>query len=179
MKRWMHGAPQRGDPWRGWLVHSGSLTGKLAAHGGPVRVELTFQGLRAALPDECRLLGHSVGRAVLVREVVLHVGGRAVVVAHSVASPGDLRGAWRSLGRLGTRPLAEALFADRRVRRESLSFARLGPLHPLHALASRAGAQPLPARLWARRSRFTRIRRPLLVTEIFLPGVLALGGTRP
>ena len=82
----------------------------------------------------------------------------------------NLRGTWRGLVRLGTRPLGAALFADPRVRRRPLRFRRLRPGDELHARACAATGKRLPA-LWARRSLFILGKSPILVTEIFLPGI--------
>jgi chorismate--pyruvate lyase len=109
-----------------------------------------------------------------VREVVLHAGGRPVVLAHSIAAWRDLSGPWRGLRGLGSRPLAEALFTDPRVSRGPLEFARIDPRHPLGRRARQVFGRDFPA-LRARRSRFLKHGRPLLVTEVFLPELLALG----
>jgi chorismate--pyruvate lyase len=99
-----------------------------------------------------------------------------------------LRGGWNGITRLGARPLGEALFNDHRIKRESLAYLRLSPHHALfHAArlhyASRAPARGTPpdARpagglgaaqpMWARRSVFSLNGHPLLVTEVFLPGI--------
>jgi chorismate--pyruvate lyase len=108
-----------------------------------------------------------------VREVVLHAGGQPVVLAHSIAAWRDLSGVWRGLHGLGTRPLAEALFTDPLVAREALEFVRIDARHPLGKRARRVFGSDFPA-LWARRSRFVKHGRPLLVTEVFLPPLLGL-----
>ncbi len=124
--------------------------------------------------DEYRRLKQPAYRRALVREVLLYAGGRPVVLAHSVAAWRDLSGTWRSLRGLGNRPLAEALFTDPLVRREPLEFARIDRRHPLWRRACEVLGRELPT-LIARRSRFTKRGRPLLVTEVFLPGLLERG----
>jgi chorismate--pyruvate lyase len=74
--------------------------------------------------------------------------------------------------RLHTRPLAELLYGDSKVRRSYL-VSRYLPAHsrrdPLHRLLHHA-SHPLPRRaLVARRSVFERDGAPLLITECFLP----------
>lgn len=158
--------------YRPWLVDRGSLTDRVRERCAALRVELVFQGPRRAARDEHFL---AVGRAqrVFVREVFLSCGRARVVFAHSVTRLANLRGAWRGLVRLGTRPLGVALFSDPRVRRRPLRFRRLGPQDELHARACAATGKRLPA-LWARRSLFILGKSPILVTEIFLPGILDL-----
>jgi len=155
-----------------WLIDRGSLTDRIRARCRTFRVELVFQGKRRATRDE-RLLFGGQACQTLVREVYLCCGDVPVVFAHSVARCGDLRRAWRGLTRLGTRPLGAALFADPRVRRQALRFRELRARDELNARAL-AGARGRQPALWARRSLFTLHNSPILVTEIFLPGILAL-----
>jgi chorismate--pyruvate lyase len=75
---------------------------------------------------------------------------------------------------IGCRPLGAALFADPRIRRGPIQVARLDARHGLHRRAEMALGQLLPV-LWARRSLFMRLGRPLLVNEVFLPGIERLG----
>jgi chorismate--pyruvate lyase len=137
-------------------------------------VQVVRQGLHIPNEDEYRQLGQPTHRRALVREVVLHAGGRPVVLAHSIAAWRDLSGAWRGLRGLGSRPLAEALFTDPLVSRGALEFVRIDARHPLGRRARQVFGRDLPP-LWARRSRFLKHGRPLLVTEVFLPELLALG----
>ena len=84
-----------------------------------------------------------------------------------------LRGPWRLLLTLGTRPLGAALFADPRVTRRPLRFRQIRRGHALYDAASRL-IDGAPACLWARRSLFVFRGSRLLVTEVFLPDILAL-----
>ena len=173
MNRWKRLAPAHANPWRAWLAYRGSLTWRITARAPDFRVEVVQQRLRIPNEDEHRALGRPDHRLALVREVILHAGGRPVVLAHSIAGRRDLFGPWRSLRGLGNRPLAAALFADPRVRRQPLEFARIDRRHPLWRRARRLLGREFPA-LWARRSLFTKRGRPLLVTEVFLPAILGL-----
>jgi chorismate--pyruvate lyase len=156
---------------RPWLTDRGSLTRRIERRCRAFRVEVVFQGLRRADRDE-RFLWPARAR-VLVREVVLHADGRPVVFAHSVVRARDLRGPWRSIVRLGSRPLGAALFADPRIARRPLAQRKLGPGHELYARAC-AVLATRPRVLWARRSLFVLRGSPILVTEVFLPGILDL-----
>ncbi|MBI2297064.1 MAG: chorismate lyase [Betaproteobacteria bacterium] len=155
-----------------WLIDHGSLTDRIRSRCTAFRVRLVFQGPRRATRDERFLVG-SRARSTVVREVYLYCGRTPVVFAHSVARRRDLRGAWRVLARLGTRPLGAALFADPRVRRYPLRFRKLSAREELYTRAC-AGLTSRPPALWARRSLFILHNSPILVTEIFLPGILAL-----
>lgn len=99
--------------------------------------------------------------------------GTPVVFARSVLPKSSLYGPWRALASLGRQPLGTALFAKLHVVRAPLHYRKLAPAHMLyrHATASLATR---PAYLWARRSVFWRGNAPILVTEVFLPGMLKL-----
>ncbi|MFN3594217.1 MAG: chorismate--pyruvate lyase family protein, partial [Thiobacillaceae bacterium] len=112
----------------------------------------------------------------LIREVMLLCDEHPLVFAHSVIPRAGLAGPWRSLSRLGNRPLGEALFADPRIVRHPLQYRRLDRRHPLYHSAVRH-LSVRPSWLWARRSVFCRDGYPILVTEVFLPEVLQLNDT--
>jgi chorismate--pyruvate lyase len=173
MNRWKRLAPAHSNPWRPWLTWRGSLTWRISERAPGFRVQVLWQGPRIPNEDEYRQLGQPAHRRALVREVILHADGKPIVLAHSIAAWRDLSGTWRSLRGLGNRPLAEALFTDPLVRREALEFVRIDAGHPLWRRARRVFAQEFPA-LWARRSRFVKHGRRLLVTEVFLPALLDL-----
>lgn len=155
-----------------WLVHCGSLTRRLKQRCAKFSVEKVSTAIRPANPDEERELRLRRGQYAYVREVVLHCDGRAVVFAHSVVPLKNLRGAWNSVTRLGSRPLGEALFTNHLVRRHPLSYRTLHPHQKLYRETSQAVALNDGAKLLARRSRFSLRGRDLMVTEVFLPAIL-------
>jgi chorismate--pyruvate lyase len=109
---------------------------------------------------------------------VLYCGTKPVVYAHSVLAPGDRGAGWRLMQGMGSRPLGAALFTDPRIRRRMLRQHKVGRGHELYrqsaTVAKRRGAFSTPSTLWARRSLFMVGKSPILVTEVFLPGVLTL-----
>lgn len=153
---------------RGWLIDEGSLTRRLQMCCRDFAVCGVRQKWAYPSPDEAALLGLRRGVAAWIREVWLHDGDKPVVFARSVLPRSSLRGAWRNLGRLGDRPLGSALFSDARVERRPLAYRKLGSRHPMLKVTALAGMQ------WARRSVFMRSGHTILVTEVFLPGVLRL-----
>ena len=162
----------------GWLTDRGSLTRRLIEAYGDCRVQRLSQGLGRLNRDEpvdfmaeVRWAGR--GTRVLVREVVLYCAGTPRVFAHTVVAPRARRRDWPFFDALGQRSLGAKLFADPRVGRADMRFARLDREHPLarrvhevlgHALAAQGA-------LLARVSCFTRGRGQLLVTEVFLPTI--------
>jgi chorismate--pyruvate lyase len=160
---------------RSWLFEAGSLTRRLARNCGErFSLRLVSSAWGPPLPDERQALRLAAGRAALVRQVYLLCDGRPLVFARSVIPPRSLLGKNRRLTRLGSRPLAGLLFGHRPVDRDVLEVAALSPGHPLHALACH-DLGPRPAgTLWARRSVFYPARKPVLVTEVFLPDIAGL-----
>ena len=173
MNRWRRLAPAHGNPWRPWLTYPGSLTRRIVERSSGFRVEVVARTLVFPNADEHRALGRPYHKLAYVREVLLHADGGPVVMAHSIVSTRDLHGAWHALAGLGTRPLAQLLFSDRRVRRTPFEYARVDRRHPLWRRARRLARRELPA-LWARRSLFTLRGHPLMVTEVFLPALAEL-----
>jgi chorismate lyase len=159
--------------YRPWLVDEGSLTQRLQAHCQTFAVTHVTQYWGRPQPDEAALLGMRRRERALLREVRLCCDGIPVVFARSVLPRRSLRGEWHGLGQLGARPLGAALFANPSVIRTPLAFRKLLPRHASyrHAIAALSCK---PSSLWARRSVFMLHRAPILVTEIFLPGVLEL-----
>lgn len=170
---WRAVPPGHPHPLHGWLTSRGSLTARIVARTAEFRLTRLSQRYRAANADELGELGLRAKEKVLVREVILWNGDMPLVFAHSIAGRRDLAGTWRSLRGLGTRPLAAMLFANPRVTRQPIEFQRIDRRHPLYRQA--VGLFPtLPRALWARRSVFLLDGRPLLVTEVFLPGIATL-----
>jgi chorismate--pyruvate lyase len=177
----MHNPTSSWQPWpacgdvrlRRWLLDRGSLTRRIQVRCDDFRLDVLAQRLATVRVDERAALGVGAGAQCVEREVSLNCGVRPLVFAHSVVAPRMLKGPWHLLKGLGGRPLGAALFADPRIRRHPLRFRQLNRRHMLYARA-----RPLfddePATLWARRSLFVLCGAPLLVTEVFLPAILAL-----
>ena len=156
-----------------WLVDAGSLTQRLRARCRTFSVTSVNQRWAKPQSDEATLLGLRPQQRALLREVCLNCDDQPVVFAHSVLPRASLCGPWHGLARLGARPLGAALFANAEVVRTPLSYRRLQPRHTLYQRAA-ALLQPGVGCLWARRSVFTLRGSSIMVTEVFLPGVLAL-----
>ncbi len=164
------GAPDILHP---WLADTGSLTARIVARCRTFHVRVLGEHRARPCGDERLLIDLPAGQHAWTREVLLVADDEPVVFAHSVLAPQDLTGPWHMARAIGARPLGAALFADPGICRGPLQCACLGATHPLHRHAT-AAVGPLPAPLWARRSRFCRRNRPLLVTEVFLPGIARL-----
>jgi chorismate--pyruvate lyase len=156
-------------PLRSWLREKGSLTARLQADCTAFRVRLLCHGLQAPWLDE-----QEAGREKLpVREVLLECDGKPVIFAHTILSSrrGSRLNCW--LAGLGSRSLGSLLFTHPGFQRGPLEYCRLDQRHPLYLRA--AVHADVPQVLWARRSRHQFGRQAVTVTEVFLPGLLALG----
>ena len=165
------------EPYYDWLVHVGSLTGRLRQRCDDFRVALLRQELARPGRDEWAGLHLAHRDLAWVREVVLYCADTPMVFAHSVLPRGGVRGAWHLVAGLGTRPLGAILFADPLIRRMPFAYRRIDARHALYHKAVGAAYDDggkAPPGLWARRSEFRRGGRPILVTEIFLPEILKL-----
>lgn len=158
---------------RHWLADGGSLTQRLKLCCRDFRVRPVSVGIGRANLDERAALRLAANEPAYVRDVVLQCEGEAVVFAHSVAAAASLRGPWAAVGRLGARPLGEALFSNPAVERGPLWFRRIDRRHALARQAARAGIVLAGRTVWARRSLFTLQGHPLMVTEVFLPAILS------
>lgn len=171
---------------RHWLQVPGSLTQHLRATGQTLKVHRLAQRTDAGRGDEPATLGRS-GRRVHARDVLLELDGAAVVYARSVTPARAVRGPWRALLGLGSRPLAELLYTQRGIRRTPLQAHKLAPHGPwrsyvqhqltLHVRRGELDASNplLHARtMWARHSVFYKRGQPLRVMEVFAPAVAGL-----
>jgi chorismate--pyruvate lyase len=159
---------------RQWLSAPGSLSRRLAAMGTRFEVQTLQQGAARLCPIErIDLAPHAQGRG-WVREVLLRVDGEPLVWARSVVPSVALKGPWRALLGLGSRPLADLLFNEPRVTRTPLRRERVALGGPLHRRLARqwqaANGTDLPrGMMWARSSVFRKRGVPLRVMEVFSP----------
>ncbi len=156
----------------GWLTDAGSLTSKLidTCSTGCFRVNLLGQHWTRPLYSEKQALGMRHGEVALVREVQLLCDQTPWVFARTLIPVSSFTGKARRLAFLGNKPLGALLFSDPATVRKKMQIARLSVGHLLYAHASN-GLDSRPEELWARRTLFFYAQHPLLVNEIFLPGI--------
>lgn len=151
--------------WQQWLEDRGSLTRRLvSASGGDFRVEILRQFVGLPTTVEARALRLPPQRRALIREVLLIGTGTPWVFARSIVPLATLRGKLRHLRQLDSRPLGELLFRDNSMTRDPVEVARIDGATLPDICAARGQT------LWGRRSVFRLQGKPLLVSEIFLPG---------
>lgn len=159
---------------KSWLYETGSLTQRLRAfYGAQFAVRILQQRWYKAFIDESRLLGLPASQYVLIREVLLHAAGQPLILARSIIPASTIAVAQRNLSHLGTRPLGEVIFAYPDLQRLALELAYIQPsCWQAHSRQQFALHQPL----WGRRTVYAIPTQPLLVSELFLPGVLDIPG---
>lgn len=164
--------PFSSHKYRAWLIDKGSLTARLQQHYCDFSVKSLIVKYTKPTQGEASLLHLAPGDTALIREVLLIGDGQVVVFAHSVLPRASLKGKWQGLGRLGNKPLGAILFANPKVKRTPLSYKKLSPGHALYRSAINHLADK-PAFLWARRSVFSLNCANIIVTEVFLPHLIA------
>jgi chorismate--pyruvate lyase len=153
-----------------WLLDPASLTRRLQGLcAGEFRVRVLSQVRGRPRLDEARVLGIRRGGLAIIRQVQLLCNEHPWVYARTVIPVSSLEGRMRRLARLGARPLGAMLFADRGMRRGIVELARVRPGEMLYTDAVRDPFQA-HGEIWGRRSVFRLAHKPLLVSEIFLPG---------
>ena len=154
----------------GWLLDTASLTLRLQRLcPGKFQVRVLSQVWGMPRIDEARVLEMKPGRLAIIRQVQLLCDGHPRVYARTVIPVTSLRGKLQRLAHLGTRPLGGMLFADPGMQRGGVELARIGRGQALYLAATRHLRQR-PTAIWGRRSVFRLSGRPLLVSELFLPG---------
>lgn len=159
---------------RSWLIEPGSLTARCQRTVQHFRVRLLAFRVAQPFEDEAALL-EQARSPLKMREVLLECDGVPVIFAHTLlplAARGRL-GRW--LTRLGERSLGSLLFTRPGFSRQPIEFRRLDRRDPLYWRAVHAAQlQTPPPSLWARRSAHALDGQQVLVTEVFLPAILAL-----
>lgn len=154
------------------LFQTGSLSRYLQAEcRGAFRVQPEAEGWQRPLPDEAARLSLSADETAFIRAAWLKSGAQRLVYARTVIPKTTLAQTGDRLTGLGARPLGEVLFAEG-ARRSPLRYARLPPGAALGRLLQEQG-QAMTEAPWARQSLFHLQDAPLLITEVFLPELVA------
>ncbi|WP_241622986.1 chorismate lyase [Rosenbergiella australiborealis] len=137
-----------------WLVDESSMTARLEALCRVLEVSIVKEGFITALglsADEQSLLRpHANDQRFWLREVQLIADGSPWLAGRTVIPENTLQGPETALTALGNRPLGHYLFQNTSLSRDYLNPGIIGGL-------------------WARRSLLRLAKKPLLLTEIFLP----------
>ena len=158
-----------------WLFDRDSLTRRVRARcPGCFGVRVLAQSLGRPMFNERRVLAMDDHELGVIRQVQLLCDNAPWVFARTIIPLSTLHGPGRRLARLGAKPLGEMLFANKTMRRFEVQVARILPAHDLFHAAT-FNLRGRPAEIWGRRSVFHLHDKPLLVSEVFLPRLLAGG----
>lgn len=149
-----------------WLLDSGSLTAKLIKlSNGEFSVQVLRQVHARASRSEALALGIGFHERCVIREVILRGNNQPWVFARSVLPLSSLTGSLRHLRKRGNRSLGAFLFSQPQLKRSPIALALISS-HHAYLPKSLVG----DAQVWGRRSIFSIGDKPLLVSEVFLPG---------
>ena len=151
---------------RGWLLDKGSLTQRLIVlSNGNFRVEILRQQIAYPTLSEIRVLKIPLRQKAFIRQVALYGHGVPLVYARSVIPLKTLTGRLRSLRNLKNTPLGALLFKDAAMKR--------GPIETgctkSYADSNQEFFNETATTIWGRRSLFYLDKKPLLVSEQFMP----------
>lgn len=156
------------DTLRPWLAEPGLLTARVRAACGEATSLRMLRLVSVPLAPHLRSRLGVDDAGCLLREVEISCGATRWIFAQSVFPESTVeRHPW--LGELGDNGLGESLVRVADVQREPLEYLELPPTHEL-ARAAR-GAVDSGGALWARRAVYRLEGRPILVQEVFLPGL--------
>ena len=145
-----------------WLQEGGSFMQRLRDHGLKPRIQLLRQAFEAPQVEENAYLAQKPRQHVFIREVEICHELQPLLFARTAIPLKVLKGKERQLQFLGTRALGSVLFSYPKVKRSAFD------------LFSCQLPQYAKAELWGRRSVFQLGPKAVLLTEIFLPALVAL-----
>ncbi len=156
-----------------WLSTKESLTVRLRLLCPDLQVIILSEKLELPLANESQSLNLSSNEKAWVRCVVLKGHNANWVYARTVIPNFTDENPWSHLQKLGNKPLGEVLFDDKSIKRTPFTFASQS-LDTWPYLTAFLGADSQNSKGYARRSVFTQKEAPLLLTEVFLPGLVNL-----
>ncbi|MBO1927780.1 chorismate lyase [Thiomicrorhabdus sp. 6S2-11] len=156
-----------------WLKTPTSLTAKLRNLCPELEVQVLSECFEAPLVSEAQKLGLAMDEEVWIRCVLLKCNGNHWVYARTVIPAMGPHNPWQELQKLGNKPLGEVLFEMPSVKRSSFEFSKDSLNYWPHLMPHMNN--PMLGKLpgFARRSIFEERGAPLLLTEVFLPGLLS------
>lgn len=147
-----------------WLLEAASLTARLKAHSTNFRLQLLGE-YAITLPTFLQPCFQQPISTCMRREVVMWCNQQPAVYAQSWIPKQSIQ-QLTQLAILGEQPLGELLFQFPDVVRSPIEVAQLS--------LKTAPFPVVAGNYWARRSVFTVAGQPILVAEVFLPGVISL-----
>jgi len=154
-----------------WLTLPTSLTAKLKAQCTDLQVMVLSEKLESPLLNEAQALGMQRNEQAWVRCVLLQCNQQNWVYARTVIPNLTPDNPWYDLQNLGTKPLGEVLFELPSIQRSDFEFSRNTLDYWPYLVENMANQNTAKQPGFARRSIFKQHNAPLLLTEVFLPGL--------
>ncbi len=155
-----------------WLKTPTSLTARLRKHCPELEVVILSEQFETPLINEAQKLGLVYNEEAWVRCVLLKCRQRSWIYARTVIPRMDAQNPWQELQTLGAKPLGEILFDKPSVNRSAFEFSKDSLAHWPHLMKHLNAPELAHKPGFARRSVFKQKGAPLLLTEVFLPGLL-------
>jgi chorismate lyase len=154
-----------------WTYEAGSLTQRLRDYyGNTITVNILFHQWRTPFLSECRQLHLPLSRYCLIREVALQSKGKPLLLARTIIPEETIKVAHCNLAHLGTRPLGEVIFSYPDLERVTMDLTSISPTDWTAQTQKKAH---INQNIWGRRTVYAIQKRPMLVSEFFLPEILA------
>ncbi len=159
-------------PTQALLSLKSSLTAKLKQTCPQLQVVVLSEAVEVPLPSEALRLALPMHEEAWIRCVLLKCDQHNWVYARTVIPFWQAQNPWHELQTLGDQPLGEVLFNMPNLTRSPFEFAK-DPLVLWPHLSQNLPAGENSKAGFARRSVFIKEKMPLLLTEVFLPQLLA------
>jgi chorismate--pyruvate lyase len=157
-----------------WLTDAGSFVRRLKASGiQEPRIKIINERREFPLLEETKKLGMPPRRYALIREVLIDSDEGQWMFARTVIPMTTLTGKEQQLSKLKNRTLGSYLFKEKTMRRSKFEFAQI-ETESIWFEKIKHFINDAQLKWWARRSVFHVHAKPLLLTEIFFPGIAAL-----
>jgi len=155
-----------------WLNEQNSLTQAVVnSCVGKFKVRIYRQHWGKVTLSEQNQLNIQSNTYCFIRQVHLFCNNTPWIFARTVVPISTLRGELEKLTHLGTQPLGAILFANPIIQRDNIEIAKIDYRNEIYQFAMEFSKTNNNTDIWGRRSRFTLKRKPLLVSEIFLPTI--------
>jgi chorismate--pyruvate lyase len=153
-----------------WVYETGSLTQRLRAeYGAGVAVNVLFAKWRTPFLSETQRLHLPPQQYSFIREVLLHVDGKPLILARTVLPQATIEIAKHKLSKLGTRPLGEVIFSYPNLARLETDICCV----PLQQWTAQLQKQvTIMPNISGRRTVYAIEQQTMLVSEFFMPDVL-------
>lgn len=155
-----------------WLKTPTSLTAKLKVLCPDLEVVVLSEQLETPLLNESQKLGLHKDDQAWVRCVLLKCHQKDWVYARTIIPNFSPDNPWHDVQNLGNKPLGEVLFELPSIQRSDFEFSRNQLDYWPHLMDNLPSETDVTQPGYARRSIFKQQNKPLLLTEVFLPGLV-------